>query len=108
MPIKHVTVSTSTGVFPSEKGISLGEAYLFVSYSGASTANKGYAGTVQGAVGAAANWVDLLTLTTSNSTGQVNSVFSSTGADVVLFDRLRLNLSKNNSTQDTGVWLAAR
>lgn len=105
MPVRHLTISTSTGTFGP---VDFGDAHRWVSYVGASTANKGYAGTVQGAIGGAGVWNTLLTLTTANSTDQVNTVLEATGADVVLFSKARVVLTKNNSTRVTGLWLAAR
>jgi hypothetical protein len=99
MPVRHVTVSTATGVFGP---VDFGDAYKSVSYAAlnASTAHT-VVGTVQGAFGGS-NWFTVLTLTTGNSTGIVNA--TATGP---LFDKLRLNLSANNSTAAMPVWLAA-
>ena len=100
MPTRLIVVSTATGVFGP---VDYGDAYRSVGYAGPSSANKDYAGTIQGSVGGSGAWQNIITLTTSNSTGPLNS----TGTDRVVFDKLRLNLSKNNTTQETPVWLAA-
>ncbi len=100
MPVRLITVSSATGTFGP---IDYGNAYRYAAYAGASSANKDYAGTVQGSLGNSGIWTTVLTLTTTNSTGQV----SSTGTDLVLFDKLRMVVTKNNTTADSPVWLAA-
>ena len=97
MPVRILTISTSTGTFGP---VDFGDAYKRAAYAGASTADRGYAGTIQGSLGGSEVWTTVLTLTTSNSTGHVGS----TGA---VFDKLRAVISTNNSTRDTGIWLAA-
>ncbi len=100
MPVRILTISTATGTFPSTGWVDFGDVYLRAAYAGASSANKDYAGTVEGSIGGSGVWNTIVTLTTSNSTGQV----SSTGEP---FDKLRFVVTTNNTTAETGVWLAA-
>lgn len=112
MPTRIITISTATGIFPSTDVAPGGYVDLAghvswaVSFAGPSTANKDYAGTVEGSIGNSGIWNTILTLTTSNTTGQVNTVNIGSTGEVVLFDKLRINVSKNNTTAETGVWLA--
>ena len=100
MPVRIVTVSTATGTFGP---VDLGDAYRYAGYaSGAASTDHTYEGTVEGSLGGSGQWTTVLTLTTGNSTGHV----SSTGTDLVVFDKLRVNLSANNSTASTPVWVA--
>jgi hypothetical protein len=99
MPVRLVTVSTATGVFGP---VDFGDAYRGAGYAAANaTTDHTIVGTVQGAFGGS-DWFTVLTLTTLNSTGRVNVL--STGP---AFDKLRINLSANNSTASMPVWLAA-
>jgi hypothetical protein len=100
LPTRLILVSTATGTFGP---VDYGDAYRSVGYAGPSTADKDYAGTIQGSVGGGNAWQTIITLTTANSTGPLNS----TGTDRVVFDKLRMVLTKNNSTHATPVWLAA-
>ena len=97
MPVRILTISTSTGTFGP---VDFGDAFQRAAYAGASTANKDYAGTVEGSLGGSGVWTTVLTLTTSNSTGHVGS----TGA---VFDKLRAVISTNNTTGSGPIWLAA-
>jgi len=99
MPVRHLLLSTATGVFGP---VDFGDAYKSVSYS-ANNASTDHTieGTVQGAFGGS-NFFTVLTLTTLNSTGIVNA--TATGP---LFDKLRINLTANDSTAEMPVWLAA-
>lgn len=111
MPIRHILISTATGTFPTTGAnqppfVDFGKVGWALSFTGPSTANKDYAGTVQGTIGDSANWQTILTLTTSNTTDQVNTVNIASTGDVVLFDKARIVLTKNNTTASTPVWLA--
>lgn len=100
MPTRLITVSTATGI---HGPVDYGEAYRHFAYSAAPTSTgHTLVGTVQGAIGGG-GWQTVFTLTTGNSTGYL----SSTGSDLPLFDKVRLNLSANNSTGSVPVWLAA-
>ena len=104
MPVRILTISTATGIFPSTNGIDFGNQYRFASYADdATTADRDVLGTVQGTIGGSPKWTTVLTLTT-DSTG---TRFSSTGADLVAFDKLRVVLTANNSTADVTAWLGA-
>ncbi len=104
MPVRILTISTATGTFPSTNGIDFGNQYRFASYSDdATTADKEIAGTVQGTVGKSPKWTTVLTLAT-DSTG---TRFSSTGADLVAFDKLRVVVTANGSTAAVTAWLGA-
>ena len=99
-PAQPITVSTATGVF--------GPAYFgggfkvaAVAYTGGATAQT-MVGSVQGSIGNSGVWANVLLLTTANSTGTV--YLASTGQTRV-FDKLRVNLSANNRTASTVVWL---
>ncbi len=100
MPVRILSISTSTGTFGP---VDFGNAYRYAGYAGASTADRDYAGTVQGTLGGAGAWATVLTLTTSNSTGLV----SSTGTDLTVFDKLRVVITTNNTTAASPIWLAA-
>ena len=105
MPTRILTISTATGTFGP---VTYGGSFRFAAYAGASTGDKDYAGTVQGSIGQAGQWQTVLTLTTANSTGPINSTgINSTGVDFIVFDKLRMVLTKNNSTHSTPVWLSA-
>ena len=104
MPVRILTISTDTGTFPSTNGISFGGPYRFASYADNSTAaDKDVLGTVEGTLGKSPKWTTVLTLTTNSSGVR----FSSTGSDLVAFDKLRVVLTANNSTQDVLAWLGA-
>ena len=104
MPVRILTISTATGTFPSTNGIDFGNQYRFASYSDNSTvADRDVGGTVQGTVGGSPKWTTVRTVAT-DSTGLR---FSSTGADLVAFDKLRVVLTVNNSTQNVTAWLGA-
>ena len=104
MPVRIVTITTATGTFPSTNGVDFGNQYRFASYSDNSTAtDRDVLGTVQGTVGGSPKWTTVLTVTT-DSTG---TRFSSTGGDLVAFDKLRVVLTANNSTQNVTAWLGA-
>jgi hypothetical protein len=104
MPVRIVTISTATGTFPSTNGVDFGDQFRFASYSDNSTAvDKEVKGTVEGTVGHSPKWTTVLTLTTNSS----GTRFSSTGADLVAFDKLRVVLTANNSTQTVLAWLGA-
>ena len=107
MPVRTILISTSTGTFPASPGyVDLGRASWAVSFAGPSTSDKDYAGTVEGSIGGSGIWNTILTLTTSNTTGQVNTANVGSTGDVVLFDKLRIVLTANNTTASTPVWLA--
>ncbi len=61
-------------------------------------------GNVQGSLGGSGVWSNLIALTTGNTTGQVY-LWNTTGGAV--FDKLRVNLSANNSTVSVTAWLIA-
>lgn len=99
MPVRHILLSTATGIFGP---VDFGDAYKSASYAAANaTTDHTIEGTVEGAFGGS-NFFTVLTLTTLNSTGIVN--VTATGP---LFDKLRLNLTANDSTASMPVWLAA-
>lgn len=104
MPVRILTISTATGTFPSTNGIDFGNQYRFASYSDdATTADKEIAGIVQGTIGKSPKWTTVLTLAT-DSTGLR---FSSTGGDLVAFDKLRVVVTANGSTENVTAWLGA-
>lgn len=104
MPVRHVLLSTATGIFPAASHEDLGGAYRFASFAAlTATTDHTVVGTVEGTIGGSDSWTTVLTLTTGNSTGLV----SSTGSDLPVFDKLRINLSANNSTAEMPAWLAA-
>lgn len=105
MPTRLVTLSTATGVFPSTGTADLGDAYRHVAFTWNNPSTRALAGTVEGSVGQSDNWVTVITLTTANTTG---AMLSSSGASgLAVFDKLRINLSGNESTSATVAWLAA-
>ena len=104
MPVRIVTISTDTGTFPSTNGVDFGDQYRFASYSDNSTvADRDVLGTVEGTIGNSPKWTTVLTLTTNSTALR----FSSTGSDLVAFDKLRVVLTANNSTQNVLAWLGA-
>lgn len=109
MPVRLVTISTATGIFPttSEYGqayVDFGNVYRFATYADNQTAaDKDVKGTVEGSVGGSPKWTTVLTLSTNSS----GTRFSSTGSDLIAFDKLRVNLSANNSTGTVIAWLGA-
>ncbi len=104
MPVRIVTISTATGFFPDANGVDFGNQYRFATYSDNSTAaNKDVKGVVEGTIGGSPKWSTVLTLTTNSS----GTRFSSTGTDLVPFDKLRILLDANNSTTNVIAWLGA-
>jgi hypothetical protein len=104
LPVRILTISTATGTFPSTNGISFGGPYRFASYADdATTVDKEVKGTVQGSLGGSPKWTTVLTLTTNSS----GTRFTSTGSDLVAFDKLRVVLTANGSTEDVIAWLGA-
>ena len=104
MPVRILTLSTATGTFPSTNGMDFGNQYRFASYSDDQvTADREVSGTVQGTVGKSPKWTTVLTITTDSS----GTRFSSTGGDLVAFDKLRVVLTGNLSTRSMTAWLGA-
>lgn len=106
MPVRHISISTSTGTFPSTGWVDFGGgAHRFAAYADDRTeSNKDIAGTVEGSVGGSGKWITLLTLTT-DSTG---TIFSTSGTqDFNMFDKARVVVSTNNSTGSFLAWIAA-
>ncbi len=104
MPVRIVTISTATGTFPSTNGVDFGDQYRFASYADSSTAaDRDVLGTVEGTLGGSPKWTTVLTLTTNSSGVR----FSSTGSDLIAFDKLRVVLTANNSTENVIAWLGA-
>jgi hypothetical protein len=109
MPVRHLLISTATGVFPStadEPGgyLDFGNMYRFASYADNRTAaDRDIAAVVQGTIGGSPKWTTVLTLTTNSS----GLRFHSTGSDLPAFDKLRINVSANNSTESFPAWLGA-
>ena len=104
MPVRILTISTATGTFPDANGIDFGNQYRFASYADTSTAaDKDILGTVQGTIGGSPKWTTVLTLTTNSS----GLRFSSTGTDLIAFDKLRVVVTANNSTESFQAWLGA-
>lgn len=105
MPVVLVQLSTAAGVFPSTGTANFGDAYRHASFAWANPSTRAMAGTVQGSIGNADNWVTVITLATDTTTG---AMLSSSGASgLVVFDKLRINLTNNESTTATQAWLAA-
>jgi hypothetical protein len=104
MPVRILTLTTATGTFPSTNGIDFGNQYRFASYADDQvTTDRDVLGTVQGTVGGSPKWTTVLTITTDSS----GTRFSSTGADLTTFDKLRVVLTANNSTRSMTAWLGA-
>ena len=106
MPVRHVTVSTATGTFPSTGWVDFGgDSYRFMSYADDRTeSDKDIKGKIEGSLGGSNKWVELVALTT-DSTG---TIFATTGTkDFTQFDKARLIVSTNNSTSEFGAWIAA-
>ena len=104
MPVRILTISTSTGVFPSTGGgyVDFGDLYRFASYADSSiTADRDILATLEGNIGASPKWTTVITLTTNSTATR----FDSTGD--VSFDKLRVNVSTNNSTESFQAWLGA-
>lgn len=106
MPVRLITLSTATGVFPSTGTADLGDAYRNVAFSWANPSTRAIAGDVEGSIGQSDNWVSIITLATDTTTGAMLSSSGATGT-VTVFDKLRINLSNNESTTTTQAWLAA-
>jgi hypothetical protein len=105
VPTRIVQLTTATGVFPTG-GVDLGgSAYRFATFAWANPSTRAIEGTVEGSIGGADNWATVITLTTANTTGAVLSAGGTTGG--LVFDKLRVNLSGNESTSATQAWLAA-
>ncbi len=106
MPTRLVTISTATGVFPSNGFVDLGDAYRRASFALGNLTTRAIEGTVEGSIGNSDNWATVITLATGNTTG---SMLTSTGGSSgeVVFDKLRINLSGNETTNSTPAWLAA-
>lgn len=99
--------STSTGtgaVAHFGEGCSRGTATILV--TNAST--KGVAGNLQMSMGGSTGWINVVALTTSNSTGTVMDGPSTGGLGAsstsISFDKLRVNLSTNNTTGTLDIW----
>lgn len=108
MPVRLITISTATGNFPStadEPGGYVdfdGNLHRFAAYADASTAaDRDIQGTVEGTIGGSPKWTTVITLTTNSTAAR----FNSTGN--VAFDKLRVNVAANNSTQSFPAWLHA-
>lgn len=101
MPVRHLTLSTATGTFGP---VDFGDAYRFAGFADDRTAaDRDIAGTVEGSIGGSNKWTTVLTLTTNSS----GTYFSSTGTDLPVFDKARVVVSANNSTNSFGAWIAA-
>ena len=104
MPTEIVALTTATGVFGPVK---FGDAYTHASFAWANPSTRAIEGTVEGSIGGSDNWVTVITLATGTTTGSMlSSTAGATGA-VPVFDKLRINLSGNESTSNTAAWLAA-
>ncbi len=104
MPVRILTISTATGIFPSTGGgyVDFGDLYRFASYADSSTAaDKDILATLEGTLGSSPKWTTVITLTTNSTDVR----FVSTGD--VAFDKLRVNVSANNSTNSFQAWLGA-
>jgi len=100
---QSVTLTTSTGAFGP---INLGVPHRFAQFSFLNASTKSVKGSVQGSVGYAATWKEVVALTTSNSTGTVNLL--STGG--MIFDKLRISVTDNELTSTSAnyvTWLTA-
>lgn len=101
MPVRILTISTATGTFGP---VDFGNAYRYAGFADNRTAaDKDIAGTVQGSLGGSGKWSTVLTLSTNSS----GTIFSSTGTDLNMFDKLRVVVTTNNSTTSFPAWLAA-
>ena len=102
---QSVVISTATGNFGPVYFGHYGPAYRYalLDLPAAGSTAQTIVGNVQGSLGGSGVWTNLLTLSTSNTTGA--SQFFSTGG--VGFDKLRVSLSANNQTTSRTVWLAA-
>ena len=104
MPTRIVQMTTGTATFPSTNGVDFGDAYRVASYADSSTvADRDIAAVVEGTIGKSPKWTTVLTVTTNSTAIR----FASTGADLVPFDKLRIVVSANNSTQAFQAWLTA-
>ncbi len=107
MPVRLITISTATGIFPTTAAndqayVDFGDLYRFASYGDNSTAaDKDILATLEGTVGASPKWTTVITLTTNSTATR----FTSTGD--IAFDKLRVNVSANNSTGSIVAWLGA-
>lgn len=107
MPIRPVaqaiTFTTSTGTFgPAYFGtLQMRAAIEFVNAS-----TKSVKGSLQRSLGASGLWTEVIALTTTNTTGNVQLVSTSTGA----FDKLRVLVTDNELTSTSPnyvAWLGA-
>lgn len=114
MPVRLITISTSTGTFPSSTEypggyVSFDGAYRFSGYGDNRTeSGKDIAGTVQASLGATNKWVNVITLTTDSTGTLFASASETTGSTLTMFDKLRVVVTTNNSTESFPAWLAAR
>ena len=97
---QSIGLSTSTGA---TSAIFLGVPHRYAQFSWSNSSTRSIKGDVEGSIGDAATWASVVSLTTSNSTGTVNLI--STGG--IIFDKLRLNLTANETTSTGKVWVAA-
>lgn len=106
--VQIITISTSTGTFPDANGVDFGEAFRYSGYADNRTAaNKDIAGTVQASLGNSGKWMDVITLTTNSSGTFFASASETTGSTLTMFDKLRVVVTTNNSTESFPAWLAA-
>ncbi len=105
MPTRLVNLTTATGVFPSTGSANFGDAYRHAAFTWNNPSTRAIEGAVEGSVGQSDNWVTVITLATGTTTG---AMLSSSGASgLAVFDKLRIDLSGNESTSATVAWLAA-
>ena len=105
MPVVLVNLTTATGRFPSTGSANFGDAYRHAGFTWNNPSTRAIEGAVEGSVGQSDNWVTVITLATGTTTG---AMLSSSGASgLAVFDKLRINLTGNESTTNTVAWLAA-
>lgn len=98
---QEITLSTSTGVSGSAL---FGEGRRFAQLSWNNDSTRSIKGDVEGSNGRSGAWSSVIALTTSNTTGASLNLMSTGG---MVFDKLRLNLSANETTAANTITLNA-
>jgi hypothetical protein len=91
---------------PGGQYVDMGDTYNTAGFAFGNLTTRAIEGTVEGSIGGSDNWVTVISLTTGNTTG---TLLTTTGLSSgrTLFDKLRVNLIDNETTNTTPAWLSA-